>query len=183
MENAGTEINTQEMSGAATDQDVVVEPANTSGMSTDLMISIGNEQSEIDFQEKSAPVTDIDQDLVVVEPPSTSGMSTAELNEAGECVRGKKRKVNKDSGKQIKKYKDNVSGKNKKIMKIPTCRCDCRNKLTRTQRETLFLNYYYALKTHTEQTIFLQGCVDEKHVERHRPRSKDEKPPRDRKAN
>ncbi|KAJ2950010.1 hypothetical protein O0L34_g11347 [Tuta absoluta] len=60
---------------------------------------------------------------------------------------------------------------------IPNCRCKCRNKISEQEAEKIFQKFIN-LDTHTEQNIYLQGCVKEEVPKRFRPRQKGSRPRR-----
>lgn len=57
------------------------------------------------------------------------------------------------------------------------CRCkrNCNSKITVDQRKAAFTSFFN-LNSHTQQNIFIRGCVASKIVERHRPRNDNPKP-------
>lgn len=77
-------------------------------------------------------------------------------------------KKNQEKEKRLKKHR---------MREIPNCRCQCCNKITKTQAKKLF-NKFINLTSHTEQNVYLQGCVKEEIPKRHRPRNRHNRPRR-----
>lgn len=83
--------------------------------------------------------------------------------------RGKKRKSRPATWKRNKIIKQNL--KKHKMRDIPDCRCECKKKIKIHEAKEIF-NKFINLKSHTEQNIYLQGCLQETVPNRFRPRKK-----------
>ncbi|XP_072941532.1 uncharacterized protein [Epargyreus clarus] len=80
--------------------------------------------------------------------------------------RGKKRTSRPESWKKNLTKKKNV--KNHVRREIPKCRCKCKEKLSEKEADSIF-NKFIGLSSHTNQNVYLQGCLQETNPLRFRP--------------
>lgn len=93
--------------------------------------------------------------------------SEEELEIENEVKSGKKKKSKPKTW--IKNQNTLKLLRNHQMRAIPDCRCDCKTKLSKKDRKLLFTKFI-SLSTHTEQNIYLQGCIKEELPQRFRPR-------------
>lgn len=87
-----------------------------------------------------------------------------EVEEVDEEIEEEVKKKGKKRSRKPQNWKKNVAKienvKNHVRREIPKCRCKCKEKLSEKEIDNIF-NKFINLSSHTNQNIYLQGCLQE----------------------
>lgn len=129
-------------------------------------ISSGNVCQDVKKTKSRITLNEITGEFYEVEEIVEEDDAISNNDEKVKEKRGKKKTREPGNWKKNIAKKKNV--KNHIRREIPTCRCKCKEKLSEKEAISIF-DKFISFSSHTDQNIYLQGCLQETNPARFRP--------------